>query len=827
MSINVRSFFLSLVIIAVLFFCATGTTTAYADGGTTTDTPPTETTNECTSDSTSSECSSDAAVVDPAATSEPVATEVAVEPSVEPAATEVPASDGSVVSPEATALPVTEEAAPATEAPVVSTEEATAATEEPAAAAEVAPAPAADTTVLDAVPDNTTVAVLNADGQSEPLATQAAADAIAITSDPIWCPAGQAPTPSLNGCTQSFASFNLLLNFLSANPAGYQGAGTIYVQQGNYQGGESSVDFNNYNLSNISNASLTIAGGWDPASNTVTTTTFNNTSIVIGSNTNPWGGSLTINNISVNNTSGTGITLNSQADISLANVNVTNSTNGAGADLTAVGNVTIESSNFTRNKTAGVMIRHANNVAIRNSTFSNPANARRQAIGVDIIADGSVALQNVLADQNRNVGANINAGGFVTISGTNSFSGTKNIVGSSFLGYGLQVVTPSGIALQGVTANDNFLWGASLNAGGNVTIVDSFFNANTTASPGFIDDTGLLVTSGGTVTLNNVEANNNRLIGATINAAGDVSINNSRFQNNNGLTFDSAGNPKYDGDGLLVDTLGSIFINGVTATANTQVGAHLKAGGDVSISNSDFSGQTSGVATAQTGRGLEVISGGFVILDHVTLNNNQTFGANIQAANDVFLDTITATGNGTNGVEVVGQCTNLFLINGTYTTNGQYGLSLTNMKLTQTGTPVFGSNGVGDIFQDPGTCIFPAASLPTPPTPPVENPGSTPTDPTAPAAPATGSTVSMVSNSNSVTANAAPGSTFKSTSALGKMTLKGFLAGSNLAGSNNGSIFIGKYVFVYSMYGVQIFVYEPDFSENIAMVEPRTLSKGK
>jgi hypothetical protein len=329
------------------------------------------------------------------------------------------------------------------------------------------------------------------------------------------------------------------------------------------------------------------------------------------------------------------------------------------------------------------------------------------------------------------------------------------------------------------------------------------------------------VTSGGTVSLNNVEANNNRLIGATINATGDVSVNNSRFMNNNGLTFDSAGNPKYDGDGLLVDTLGSIFINGVTATNNTQVGAHLKAGADVSISNSDFSGQTSGVATAQTGRGLEVISGGFVIIDHITLNNNQTFGANIQAANDVFLDTVTATGNGTNGVEVVGQCTNLFLINGTYTTNGQYGLSLTNMQLTQTGTPVFGSNGVGDIFQNPGTCVFPAASLPTPPTAPVENPGSTPTDPTAPAAPATDSTVSTVSNSNSVSANAALGSSVKSSSALGKMTLKSFLASSNLAGSNHGSIFVGKYVFVYSEYGVQIFVYGPDFYEHIAMVEPR------
>ena len=85
----------------------------------------------------------------------------------------------------------------------------------------------------------------------------------------------------------------------------------------------------------------------------------------------------------------------------------------------------------------------------------------------------------------------------------------------------------------------------------------------------------------------------------------------------------------------------------------------------------------------------------------------------------------------------------------------------------------------------------------------------------------------MVSTSNSVTANAAPGSTFKSTSALGKMTLKSCMAGSNLAASNHGSIFVGKYIFVYSLDGVQIFVYEPDFSENIAMVEPRTLSKGK
>ncbi len=108
---------------------------------------------------------------------------------------------------------------------------------------------------------------------------------------------------------------------------------------------------------------------------------------------------------------------------------------------------------------------------------------------------------------------------------------STDISGQIFYGYGLQIVTPGIIDLDTVTASDNFLWGASLDAGGDVNIAKSTFNANTTNSPGFIDDTGLLVTSGGNVSLQEVLANNNRLIGATIDAAGDVSINNSSFSN--------------------------------------------------------------------------------------------------------------------------------------------------------------------------------------------------------------------------------------------------------------------------------------------------------
>jgi hypothetical protein len=804
MSIKVRSSLLSLVIIAVLIFSAIGPTIVYADGGTTTDTPPTETTtNDCASDGTSSECPTEA--VETTATPEAVATEVAADAGTEATATEEPVADTTEPSAEATAVPATEEAAPATE-------EATAPTEA-APSTEEATAPSEETATLNDVPENTTVQVVNAEGQSEPLATQDAANAIATTSDPIWCPAGQSPTPGANGCTQSFTSFTALLTFLSGN-ATYSGAGTIYVQQGAYQGGESSVDFNNFNLSNISSADLTITGGWNTSTNTVdptTTSTFNNTSIVIGSSTNPWAGSLTLSNLSLNfnptGQSGTGLTLYAQNNINIANVSVMNSATGAGAELNAGIDVNIRDSKFDRNKTAGAIIRAGRDVAIARSSFSNPANGRRQVTGLDIVNDGAVALIDVLANSNRAAGATINAGGRVSIA-RSFFSDTKAVQGSNFLGYGLQIVTPDAIDLESVTANNNFLWGAKLNAGGDVAIANSFFNANTTASPGFIDDTGLLVTSGGFVSIINSQANDNRLLGATINAANDVSIKNSTFSSNNGVTLDSTGKQVFDGYGLQVVTLGNIFLDTVTASDNTLYGARLD-GAIVSVSNSIFSNQTSGSATDLTGRGLEIVSDGNTLLQNVTLDNNQTFGASIQAGGNVDLNNVTATNNGTDGVQVQGNCTTLFLINGTYSNNGQYGLSVTNAALNQSGSPIFAANGAGDIFQDPGTCVFTVSG------------GSTPTTPVI--LQQSGNIFTSSTNNTLLGNNAFnTGMNFKSTSSISsnlvKVTLNSFLANTRLANDIHVSIFMGKYVYLYSSDGMQIVAYSS--SDAIAMQGP-------
>jgi len=694
MSRKAHTFLLSLTVIVVIIFSAVGPTIVFADGGTSSETGTSgNDSSECSSNdeaTNTDNCSSTDSSTSGADSSECSSTEGTADTSD---------GDGESTKCSSSESETVDESAPVTESqpaePVV---------EE------------AGSSLLSDVPENTTVTVLDADGQPEPLATESAATAIATTSDPIWCPQGQPPIPGANGCTASFTSFDALLTYLSGN-ASYQGAGTIYVQQGAYNGGESSIDFNSYNLGNISDSDLSVQGGWNTTTNIVdpATTSDFRIPIFIGTSANPWGGSLTINNIIIRNTPDTGLVVYSQNDINVSNVQVISSTNGGGAELNAGRNVTVNNSKFLRNKTTGASIHAGGNVAIANSEFGNPSNAHVQNTGLEVFSPGSVSLFNVLVNENRKAGAYIDAGGRVTI-GSSVFSSNMSLNGGVFYGYGLQVVTPNAIDLANVTANDNFLWGADLDAGGDVAVTDSIFNNNSTFSNVFIDDTGLLITSGGRVSLNNVQANDNRLIGAVIDAVGDISVNNSTFNNNRGVTT-SGNTSTYHGYGLQAVSLGSIFLNNVNASDNTLFGAHIEADGDVAIANSNFNNQTSGSSTDQTGKGLEVISGSTVFLTNVVMDNNQLFGGSIQVTGDVSLDTITATNNGGDGVQITANCTSV--ADGTYSGNGQYGLNLANPALVLSGAPTFANNIAGDIFPaNPATCT-PSFS----PAPPVNNNG--------------------------------------------------------------------------------------------------------
>jgi hypothetical protein len=65
----------------------------------------------------------------------------------------------------------------------------------------------------------------------------------------------------------------------------------------------------------------------------------------------------------------------------------------------------------------------------------------------------------------------------------------------------------------------------------------------------------------------------------------------------------------------------------------------------------------------------------------------------------------------------------------------------------------------------------------------------------------------------------ATGSFVKKSGNVGNVTLNSFLANSTLARGTQVGLFIGKYVYVYSPYGMQIFVYYPTL-ENVAMLGP-------
>lgn len=656
--------------------------------------------------------------------------------------------------------------------------------------------------MLAEVPEDTTVTVLDANGEAQPLATQEAAAAIA-QSDPIWCPAGAAPTPGANGCTGSFTSFTDLLTFLSGNAA-YQGAGTIYVEQGAYTGNDPNgvIDFNSpsYDLSNIRNSNLTVTGGWNPGSGTTdpaSTSNFNNTRIIIGSSTNPWGGSVSINNITMTFTQNdsapatpeNGLTIYSAGDVALSNVEVSVA-NSAGAEIEAAGNVSINNSKFHRNKTAGAIIRAGGNVDIANSEFQNPLvnRQRRQVVGLDVDSGGAVSLFNVMASGNREAGVDIIAGDAVSIdtgvfsgtmeikdsNGNSVFNGNREVADLEFLGYGLRVETPSRIAVQNITANNNFLWGAFLIGGGDIAVRDSIFNANTTESPGFIDDTGLFVRGGSNVTLTNITANENRLFGTDIEAAGNVTVADSTFNNNRGVINTGSGDT-FHGHGMKITSLADIFIDATDASGNMLFGGQLNASGQVVISNSTFNDTSTGSAANAVGKGLEIVSGDLADLFQVQVNNSQSDGATIQAGGTINLTEVTASDNGGDGVEAHASCVNV--MGGTYSGNTEYGLNLGSSALNLIAPPSFSGNGAGDIFpEDPPTCTFSF--------------GGAPSNVFTSMSLATGSSASAEAGDSQ------------------SLSLAQFLASSRTA---HGSIFFGQYAYADTAAGIQVFALVPAF----------------
>lgn len=110
------------------------------------------------------------------------------------------------------------------------------------------------------LPEGTEIVVLNEDGEVVSLASQEAADAI-IVGDPVWCPSNVAnPTPGLNGCSGSYATFAALITDPTFLAGGKDGV--IWIAS-NYNGADNStINLNGSILTNLANFKLTLQGGW-------------------------------------------------------------------------------------------------------------------------------------------------------------------------------------------------------------------------------------------------------------------------------------------------------------------------------------------------------------------------------------------------------------------------------------------------------------------------------------------------------------------------------------------------------------------------------------
>jgi hypothetical protein len=548
------------------------------------------------------------------------------------------------------------DAAP-TEAPVVTTTD-----ESPT---EAAPAPEATPVdlpaVLEQTPADTQVVVVNDAGQAEPLATTQAAE-ILVTGDPVWCPAGQVPTPGANGCTPGYGTMGALATELGTGS--YTGAGTIWVES-SYAGNDNSeITLNHSSMSGLTD--LTVQGGW---SGTSGDTTIGASSVFdVAFNIANWLGSVAVNNLTFTGAGDTyaSLAVDTTGNITVDDITVTGNTAGTGASLDSC------QYNGTTGLCAGT-----GNVTVTDSTFSG-----NNFIGLAVDSGGSTTLTNVTAVGNGLEGA------FAIGQDDSAVTHDVTVNGGVFRDNdtGISVLSDGNVTLNNVDASGLYdapttTWSLRNNTGafidttpgsGSVTVNGGQFNGNFWY--------GLDVYSAGNITVSNVDISDNSLPGHDTSGAyldatygdGVISVSNSTFNRN-------------DGYGLFAIAHNNITLTNLTVDGGgiTDVGAWIKAiNGTATVD-----GGLSGIFTNTTKTGLIAIGGLQVDLVDLNVTANAGDGAQVYS-------TFTYACFGSTGIPVS-------VNGGTYTNNAGVPLTIKpgpdgTVVVSTAPAPSISGNGEGD-----------------------------------------------------------------------------------------------------------------------------------
>ncbi len=458
--------------------------------------------------------------------------------------------------------------------------------------------PTMNSEVVDVLAQGIDVAVVDEQGQELSLVDETILET-GVIQDPVWCPDGVTPTPGSNGCTISYASLGQLVSFLTTNQPTQNG--TIWIEQG-ADASVSSIVINGSTATTWANYALTLQGGWSGASGNSSITgqtTFSQSISVIN-----WLNDVTLNDLTVQNTSSTGIYVNTQGDIVLEDVS-SNSNAWDGAVLINSGTSSVS-------------------VIGTNSFNGNGTNGGGD--GLFIFTNGDIELNNITANNNMEdpgssmYGAGVNAettNGSIAVTGQNTFNNNQSINAA------FSVDSGSGnILLENLTASNGTSIGVGVYNGGSGSV--SIFGSNT-----FTDlyGDGIIVYSYGDIYAENISTNNTGGIHLETHNGSVVLTGTSYFNNT-----------IYQGHVLFIQVTNNVYVEGVTSTNGINGdGIKIGAGGDVTIVCSSSSNNSE--------YGLEVgfddwVSGlPLYYPDTLTLNN-------VSFSNNAFGDYL-VNGNGT------------------------------------------------------------------------------------------------------------------------------------------------------------------------------------
>ena len=519
--------------------------------------------------------------------------------------------------------PVTETPVP-TEMPATTTTVAPEVTEEPIQEPTTTK-PANSLEILQNLPVKIRVVALNENGQVLPLAGEEAAAVIA-EGDPVWCPAGQAPTPGANGCT---ASYTTLGDLIVAEGANINADGTIWITTGVVaDAGPVTIDGLIY--TNWANNALTLHGGWDGI--TGSTTIASNSVFSVPITITNWNNGIIIQNIDAPLIALSNVTVSNGNNVSVGNENDIYGSANIHSNVT-MDNIRVTDStrtNIDGYYIPGIYVNILGAVTANNITASGNA-----ANGVHLVSSGNITLSQITANGNSYIGAVFGGVNGITMTGTNIFNnnGSTGLIAYSTGNMNLNNITANG---NGIYAYDTDGSGAVLSTNsGNITLAgtntfnDNWFN-------------GLDIVTDGNIVLSNVTANGN---GNYVSEyyGGGWGANLDSFSGNITVTGTNTFNSNsYAGLGAYTYADGDIILNGVSASNNLiglAVGGSPFSDGNLTLNNVTANENWAVGAVLYSFSGNITVTGEF--------NNNGQDGLVVISQGDFTLNNVSATGNNT------------------------------------------------------------------------------------------------------------------------------------------------------------------------------------